>query len=240
MRRDKKMKVMAIVALCVSILGLTLGFAAFSNTLTISSSATVTPNSSDFKLKLYGIPNHFFGDHIDSDSEEFRYASSYSSTTVAGALTRFNTVAELAVIDNENLSLKNIKATFTEPGDSASYFLLLKNEGKYDAYIDVSSFELPQHICEAGEGATQSLVDSACEKMVYTMQLGHFDESSDRIDWDITNYLDENGNIKIPMNSYVYVNVRIYYGGSLTDVRADGDFSVKWDDVKINFSTVSQ
>ena len=41
MKRERQAKWVSIIALCISVLGLTLGFAAFSNTLTISSSATV-------------------------------------------------------------------------------------------------------------------------------------------------------------------------------------------------------
>ena len=39
MERDRSGKVIAIVALLVGVVGLTIGFAAFSNTLTIQSSA---------------------------------------------------------------------------------------------------------------------------------------------------------------------------------------------------------
>ena len=55
MKQNKQSKLVAILALCVSVVGLTLGFAAFSNTLTISSSATVKPDQKDFKIVAYGI-----------------------------------------------------------------------------------------------------------------------------------------------------------------------------------------
>lgn len=54
MERDRKIRMLSIVALVLAITGMSLGFAAFSSTLTISSSATVTPNSDDFKIKVYG------------------------------------------------------------------------------------------------------------------------------------------------------------------------------------------
>ena len=55
MKQNRQSKIVAILALCVSVVGLTLGFAAFSNTLTISSSATVSPNESDFNIIVFGI-----------------------------------------------------------------------------------------------------------------------------------------------------------------------------------------
>ena len=72
MRRRQKTKTVAIIALTISVLGLTLGFAAFSNVLTISSSATVTPNESDFKLQLYGMPRTYYDDEFtEEDAEDF-------------------------------------------------------------------------------------------------------------------------------------------------------------------------
>ena len=81
MERNRQTKVIAIVALCVAVVGLTLGFAAFSNTLTISSSATVTPNESDFKLTVYGIDQEINEDNYYDviqnisvyDSKEYSY-----------------------------------------------------------------------------------------------------------------------------------------------------------------------
>lgn len=48
--QERNSKVIAIVALCVGVVGLSLGFAAFSANLTVSSSASVTPNANTFIL----------------------------------------------------------------------------------------------------------------------------------------------------------------------------------------------
>ena len=50
MEKDRSTKIIAIAALLIGIVGLSLGFAAFSNTLTISSSAEVTPDQSAFNV----------------------------------------------------------------------------------------------------------------------------------------------------------------------------------------------
>ena len=55
MEKQRQMKLLSIVTLVVAIIGMTLGFAAFSTTLSISSSATVTPTSEDFKISLYNV-----------------------------------------------------------------------------------------------------------------------------------------------------------------------------------------
>ena len=58
MEKNRQIKILSIVALVLAIAGMSLGFAAFSSTLTISSSATVTPNSNDFKVVVYGLKNY--------------------------------------------------------------------------------------------------------------------------------------------------------------------------------------
>ena len=63
MEKGRKIKILSIIALVVSIIGMTLGFAAFSSTLTISSSASVTPNASDFNFVVYGI-----GDDVEYEA----------------------------------------------------------------------------------------------------------------------------------------------------------------------------
>ena len=50
MERDRRARIIAIAALLLGVVGLSLGFAAFSNTLTIQSSAEVTVNSDVFNV----------------------------------------------------------------------------------------------------------------------------------------------------------------------------------------------
>ena len=62
---------------------MTVGFAAFSTTLNISSSATVTPNSEDFKIVAYGLPEGYDEALIQGNplAEEI-----YTSATTASPL----------------------------------------------------------------------------------------------------------------------------------------------------------
>ena len=48
LEKNRGSRVIAIIALIVAVLGLTIGFAAFSSTLNISSSANVKPNAETF------------------------------------------------------------------------------------------------------------------------------------------------------------------------------------------------
>ena len=53
MEKNRKFKILSIVLLVMAIAGMTLGFAAFSTTLSISSSASVTPNRDSFGVKFF-------------------------------------------------------------------------------------------------------------------------------------------------------------------------------------------
>ena len=50
MEKNRKVQIIAIVALVVGVVGLSIGFAAFSSVLTIQTSATVTPDSSTMNV----------------------------------------------------------------------------------------------------------------------------------------------------------------------------------------------
>ena len=240
MKKEKSEKILIIVSLLVAIITLGVGFAAFSNTLTISSSATVSPDESDFKLVLYGLPNKYYmRDGVDRNAAIFDDVNSYTSTVKAGPLVNGeDNDAEFAIIDNDNLTLKNIKANLKKDVEAAYYYLVLKNEGKYDAYLDLSNFEEPAHTCVPDVGTTKELVDKTCERMDFGFNFGFYDESTGKIDWTMFSYIDENKNVKIPVNSYMYIYVAVGYLKSSTF--ADGDFTVTWDDLKLNFSTVSK
>ena len=51
-KKTKQTKILSIIALITAVLCMSLGFATFSTTLTISSNANVTPDSSAFAVKF--------------------------------------------------------------------------------------------------------------------------------------------------------------------------------------------
>lgn len=235
MKSKRNEKLLAILALCVAVVGLTLGFAAFSNSLTISSSATVTPDASDFKLKMYGLPQNYNHNELNIYESDIVPLSLYTSTTTAGATLDSALGAELATIDNDTLTLKGIKAKFESPDEIVNYVVVLKNEGKYDAYGNMFNISLPSHTCTPGEGTTKGLVDATCESITLTPYLGYLDESSSTVDWATQNHLiDDKGNIKIGVGEHAYLRIQIRYDGT---ARADGPFDVKWDDFNFNFTS---
>ena len=258
MKQRKQSKIIAILALCVSVLGLTLGFAAFSNTLTISSSAVVSPNASDFKIAVYGIPS--IGEYDQAAADNYVYRdniaapiSKYTSTTTSMPILSYgassksidSTTAKNAIISNNGngtISISDLSVTFAEPDQHIEYYFVLKNEGEYDAYLNIYSQQLPTHTCTPGVGTTASYVEQACNDMAIQTMIGipNDDGTYKRVAGDILDYVDEKGNLKIEKGGYIYFIVHLAYTDRYNQARADGLFSVNWKDMNITFTSTAQ
>ena len=234
MERNKQTKIMVIVSLCVAVLCLTLGFAAFSNTLTISSSATVTPDASDFKMVAYGIdPN---SDVIFQDFSSFRFDSSvYTSLTTTKPLV--NTESDVyclqpTIVSTLNsIKISNISVNFKNTGVNTYHAFMIKNEGKYAAYLtdeDSKFNNVLNRTCTASDNATPSLVEAACADIFARVNL--YESSGGPVRFDNGAYLIEPGD---------YVIIIFQIGYSLMSNMADGEFEAKFDELTLKFSTVA-
>ena len=231
MEKNRQTKVIAIVALVVAIVGMSLGFAAFSNILTISSSATVTPNKEDFKLVAYGL-----GETIDGSVwvEKIGDLSLYTSSTSAAPIYGGGWNDEDPPVDSEiaqisrsgdRISITNLSVTFSEPGQNIFYPILIKNEGEYVAHITDYGM-VGNKVCTPGAGTTVELMNSACEQIT----LG-FDNVFNSDGSAATDPFIEPGD-------YIIIVIDIFYGRD--DVaRADGPFDVVFPNIEISFSSVA-
>lgn len=230
MRKDKQSKIVAILALCVSVVGLTLGFAAFSNTLTISSSATVSPNSSDFKLTIYGI-----GQEINNNYPDTSNISIFNSTEVSYPYFKNGITATKATIDNDTLTISDLAVNFIDPGKETTYFFKISNESQYDAYLKLEDYENNfKPTCTPGNGTTASLVQLACEDIGQTIYL--YTPDGEQIE-EMEDVLLA-GSYKIEKNSYILMEILIDYASDANN-RADGPFTAVWDDIVLDFSTAA-
>jgi len=172
MEKKRGNQIMAIAALFIAVIGLSLGFAAFSNTLTIKSSATVRPDASVFDVNF--------------SSSESSTATSAIAPVLGHAANETTTensefTATTAEIVNDaisagettNATIQNIAAHFTAPGQEVSYVFWVRNDGKLEAFLNGVTFanvtgqEVPKYCsidttAEVENRATQSLVDAAC------------------------------------------------------------------------------
>ena len=93
-------KGITIAALIVAIIGLSIGFAAFSNTLTVRSTASVTPGSENFVVKFSKVSND------DQTGSSYPIAPVISQANQTAGVTGAN-----GIIDSSDpLTLTNLQA----------------------------------------------------------------------------------------------------------------------------------
>ena len=214
MEKQRNIKILSIVALVLAIAGMSLGFAAFSATLNISSSASVTPNSSSFYLGFYpsNIPS------LDDGT--------ISPSTTGGA------TGNNITVDASSTTITGLKANFTEPGQTIAYSFYVGNDSEYDAYLRAINFlnvsgQSKNKVCTPGTGTTASLVDATCEAITMTVEVNGTTANS------TTTSISGNSLIK---GAFVPVNVTISYAEN--GARADGPFTVEFGGISLDYSTV--
>lgn len=232
MGRERNNKVLAIVALCVAIFGLTIGFAAFSNTLTISSSATVSPNKTAF--------------NVDFSTSDQNVATSAIVPSTTNGATGTN-----ASIDNsnENPVIGNVSANFSEPGQSVTYDFFIYNSGEYDAFLNSAIFgSVPNStlskVCSISQddvtaGRPTASVDSlaaACEAINIEVIVGEGTEGNTKrtfraSETNISDFI-------IAKKSSKKVSIVLTYAAN--GARADGNFKVDFGDIALSFGSAEQ
>lgn len=245
MGRDRQIKIITIIALVVAITGMSLGFAAFSSTLSISSSASVNPNSSDFKIKIYGY-SETTGDNIFNISAYTSETQSYGFNDNTGEV-----LDAVALINNSTLSITGIDVQMTQPGDERLFLFKVSNEGQYDAYFNLSQLKENTPItCIAESNTTESLVNEACGGINSLVGMITEEGMAAKIKYDNGELTDDEfgeieaetyfgpgttGTYKLEKEKSVFLLFFIDYG--LYANRADGPFAVTFDDIQLEFTT---
>ena len=111
MEKTRKIKIISLCALLVAVLGLTVAFAALSQTLTIKGSAAVNAASWDI---------HF--ENTSGKETEVKGAATFTEPTLSGT------------------TIENFSATLTKPGDSVIYYFDIVNKGTVDAVVSSYNF----------------------------------------------------------------------------------------------------
>ena len=214
MRTDRKIKIIIMITLMVAIVGMSLGFAAFSASLNISSSASVTPDSGSFYLGFYPSTTPTLDDAL------------IAPTTSGGA------TGSSVTLSSGSTTISGLTANFTEPGQTITYNFYVGNESEYDAYLRGIEFlnvngASSNKVCTAGTGTTVSLVEAACNAISMAVDVNGTTATST----DTT----VSGNA-IAKGTYVPVMITLTYASD--GARADGPFNVSFGGVELDFSTV--
>ena len=207
-RKDRKIKLIAIIALVLAITGMTFGFAAFSTTLNISSNASVNPNSADFSVKF-------------STSKDSLVANEVSPSNISSGISASNGVIE----NGASPTLTNLSATFTRPGQYVEYIVYARNEGQYTAYLNSINF-IGNKECVGTDEATDSLVQNACDSINVDVTVGGNTYNNTT---SITNHSLAKG---------VGEEIKIKLEYDISGTWVDGEFSITFPDVSFLYSTV--
>ena len=127
MEKERKIKVLSIVALIVAVLGLTVAFAALSQTLTINGTAKVEKNNADGTGDKWNV--RFYGADAEGNLDD-------SATTVTPTVTGGSSYpAEGKVATLNDTTISDVNATLRKPGDKVVYTFFVKNAGKINAKL---------------------------------------------------------------------------------------------------------
>ncbi len=212
---NKKNTTLILIITIISVLGLSIAFAAFSSSLTVKSNATITPDSGNFKVV-------------------FSSSSTSLSTTNVSVTKTGNAQAGTPIIDNSgNPTIKNLSASFTAPGEKVEYTFYARNEGSYDAYLssvvfnNISGKSVFKE-CVAGEGTSSSMVESACNgiKVTTTVLSTSYTDTT----LNITNHVLKKSNSEL-----VKITIEYTSGSAI----ADGPFTIKFGSIYLTYGSTS-
>ena len=208
MQKQRPIKMLLIVALLLAISAMTLGFAAFSTTLNISSSASITPSSADFAVKFSTSQTSLVTDAVEPSSK------------TAGITTTNGTI-----VNSVSPTLSNLSASFTSPGQYVEYTVYVRNEGEYTAYLNNINY-LGDKTCIATSGTTESLVQSACDSINITVTIGS-------TTYDYTTPITIH---TLKSGTGEKIKIRLEYDENGTYV--DGQFRITFPSISLVYSTV--
>ncbi len=135
----REMKILVVAALIISIVAIGIGFAAFSETLTINGNASV--QTSTWKVKF----------------------SELGTATLTG------TASEVTKPTLSDTTIETYNATFKTPGDSVSYKIKVSNTGSYNAKITTATISVPTCTGKADAATADEDATKVCDKLTYTL-----------------------------------------------------------------------
>lgn len=233
MEKNRSSKVVAIVALFIAVIGLSVGFAAFSNILKIKSSATVKPSGQDFVVG-------FVQNTTDTALPTGDVVLKADAITVVGENVTYDSEPKL-----NGTTVSNLHVNFTKPGESVSYKFAVANFGKYDAYLTNVTFKnvanKPTYkVCTvtpatgAGQtAATEALVTEACKGIDVSVKI-------DTATYNGADGSKENINTVLSRNTNNVKEVVVTISYAEGSEVADGAFSVDFGDITLEYSSVAQ
>lgn len=224
--KERKSKVIEIIALIIAILVLLFCFWAYSKAreVSIKDDADVSPSKEGFNI--------IFSPVADLDELEDIKDGEEKVDEVVGVSNSGESVGEAKVVATEEGTLANLQVRFTKPGQEVVYTFYSHNKGQYEAYLDTITYANVKggnffKSCRAINPKTTNryLVSSACEAISMIVKVG------DNVitDGSITGIKDH----KLETDSSEKVTVTIKYDKNGAAV--DGDFLVEFGSLTLTY-----
>ena len=226
--KDRTYQVIAIVALVIGVCALTVGFAAFTNNLTISSHAEVSPGSSVL-------------DVVFSTSN-----SSVVTGSVVGTASG-TSGASGATATLTNTTVTGIQANFTEPGQKVTYDFYVYNNSAFTGYLTGIAFnnvsgEGATKVCAPKSGSSNPATTGyteACNDITLKLTVGPTGSPLVTGISESKSAAQVNDVSGLAAGAAYPVVVEIeYVSATPTPHTADGDFSVNFGDIVLTYSSV--
>lgn len=226
MEKNRGSKVIAIVGLVVAVAALSIGFAAFTQNLTISSSAKVTPSDNVLKVLF-----------SSSDGTQAEEAVVANPSTSADGKTQTGTNATINNNGGVNPTITGLHADFTAKKQTVTYTFYVHNDSEYIAYLRSVAFgnaagSDTYKKCTKGTNTTESMVTAACADVTLKISVGGTEFTS-------SNAAVTDSSLAVGAFAPVVVTISYDAAGTSTTPIPDGDFSVAFGDITLGYSSVS-
>ncbi len=209
MEKDRDTRFIAVIALIVGVLALTVGFASYTLDYLLEGKTHAIAGAGTFKV----------GFTIDKDKMVFGDVKAEPSDGASA------TIANVS-----KTMITNLNATFTEPGQSVTYKFYSINEGSQDAFLKAVTYGNVDsrhnfRRCIPGPATTKAQIDEACNDIHVKIKVGNDEYNSSRPE--------VRGHI-VPKDFSEDITVTIYYDSN--GHRADGPFRVVFGDIGLTYS----
>lgn len=226
--KDRTYQVVAIVGLIIGVMALTIGFAAFTTTLTIESSAEVTPSNTDL-------------DVVFSSSNSGVETNSPTVQTSGTGSVSGNTSATLT-----GTRVSGLEAHFSAPGQSVTYSWYVYNNSAYTAYLNQIDFNTVDgsnpasfKVCSAKTGSSNPAtnnIDTACNGITLTLTVHGISTTTSKSVADMAAY-NPLKTLDTSSNKYTAISVVIDYASNAAI--PDGDISVEFGEIELLYKSIA-
>ena len=236
MEKNRSSKVLLIIFLLLVVVGVSAGFAAFSNNLTISSKAKVKPNNNMYIY--FASQNTKVNNRIVADPVS---ASPIQYDLIGGVEVEHTATIDNTYASEQSPKITDLRADFTEPNQQVTYSFYVYNAWEYDAYLKNITISDTKE-CTAKEGTLsdnaqtraqqQEKINAACEGISLSIKVGNDAAVSSSVTNIDNHVLHADGNGETGFEPVV-VTITYAEGSSV----ADTDFDVTFGDITLNYSS---